>query len=86
MRPIEEQSEIESQRLWAKTAAAVKERNHEVATDEKTKIEDMQREKAAKRAADGTEWHPKLFRAVEGGPSGPEHGEEDLEWIIDAEM
>ena len=64
----------------------MKERNHEVATDEKTKIEDRQREKAAKRAADGTEWHPKLFRAVEGGPAGSERGEEDLEWIIDAEM
>jgi len=40
VRPIPEQDERESQRLWEKTAKAVKERNHEVATDEKTKIED----------------------------------------------
>ena len=51
VRPIAEQEEYESQRLWANTAKAVKERNHEVATDEKTKIEDQQREAAAKRTA-----------------------------------
>jgi hypothetical protein len=85
-RPLEEQAERESQRLWAKTAQAVKERNHELATDEKTKIEEVQREEAAKRANDGVEWHPKLFRPVKGGPGGPEEGEEDLEWIINASV
>ncbi|KAH6651103.1 hypothetical protein F5144DRAFT_589409 [Chaetomium tenue] len=83
-RPLEEQAERESQRLWAKTSQAVKERNHELATDEKTKVEEVQREEAAKRANDGVEWHPKLFRPVKGGPGGPEEGEEDLEWIINA--
>ncbi|KAK4156864.1 Oxysterol-binding protein-like protein OBPalpha [Chaetomidium leptoderma] len=83
-RPLEEQHDRESQRLWAKTAQAVKERNHELATEEKTKIEEAQREEAAKRVHDGVEWHPKLFRAVKGGPGGPEEGEEDLEWIINA--
>jgi hypothetical protein len=86
VRPIEEQEERESQRLWAKTAQAVKDRNHELATDEKTKIEDMQRDEAAKRAADGVEWQPRLFRRVKGGPGGPDEGEEDLEWIINAQM
>ena len=85
-RPLEEQEERESQRLWAKTAQAVKERNHELATEEKTKIEEAQREEAAKRANDGVEWHPRLFRRVKGGPGGPEEGEEDLEWIINATM
>ncbi|KAK3394446.1 hypothetical protein B0H63DRAFT_460927 [Podospora didyma] len=85
-RPLEEQDERESQVLWAKTAQAVKDRNHELATDEKTKIEDMQREEAAKRANDGVEWHPRLFRRVKGGPHGPEEGEEDLEWIINAQI
>src|SRR6478609_11767007 len=84
VRPIEEQEERESQRLWEKTAKAVKERNHELATDEKTKIEDRQREEAAKRAQDGVEWQPRLFRSVKGGPGGPEEGEEELEWIINA--
>jgi len=85
-RPIEEQEERESQRLWQKTAQAVKEWNHEVATDEKTKIEDMQREEAAKRAQDVVEWRPRLFRPVKGGPGNGEEGEEDLEWIINATM
>lgn len=86
VRPIEEQGARESQRLWQRTARAVKERNHELATDEKTKVEDMQREEAAARAQDGVEWTPRLFRRVNGGPGGAEEGEEDLEWIINAQM
>lgn len=57
-----------------------------MATTEKTKIEDQQREEAAKRAEGNVEWHPKLFRAVRGGPGGSEEGEEDLDWIINAEV
>ncbi|CAJ0553555.1 Ff.00g120670.m01.CDS01 [Fusarium sp. VM40] len=86
VRPIEEQEERESQRLWDKTSRAVKERNHELATDEKTKIEDRQREEAAQRAQENIEWHPRLFRRVQGGPGGMEEGEEDLEWVINAHM
>lgn len=82
VRPMEDQEERESQRLWHKVVQAVKERNHEVATDEKTLIEDRQREEAARRAAEGVEWQPRLFRRVRGGPGGSEEGEEDLEWII----
>ena len=65
---------------------ALKERNHEVATDEKTKIEDMQREEASKRQAQNIDWKPKLFRPVRGGPNGPEEGEEALDWILNATM
>jgi hypothetical protein len=57
-----------------------------LATDEKTKIEDAQRDEAAKRAEENIEWHPKLFRAVRGGPGGSEEGEEDLDWILNASM
>lgn len=85
-RPIQEQEERESQRLWERTAKAVKERNHELATDEKTKIEDRQREEAATRAQENVEWIPRLFRAVKSAPGGPEEGEESLEWIINAHM
>jgi len=84
VRPISEQATRESQRLWEATANAVRERNHELATDEKTKIEDRQREEAAKRAQDGIQWQPRLFRAVKSGPGEPEEGMADLEWIIDA--
>ncbi|KAI9650493.1 Oxysterol-binding protein OBPa [Ciborinia camelliae] len=86
VRPLEEQEDRESQKLWLKTAKAVKERNHEVATDEKTFIEDMQRDEAAKRAEDGVEWTPRLFRLVRGGPGGSEEGEEDLDWILNASI
>ncbi|KAL8907761.1 MAG: hypothetical protein Q9171_005719 [Xanthocarpia ochracea] len=86
VRPLGEQGECESQKLWHKTVIAIKEQNHEAATDEKTKIEDRQREVAAKRQQAGTEWHPKLFRKVRGGPGGSEEGEEDLDWILAANI
>jgi hypothetical protein len=86
VRPLEEQSERESQKLWYSTVQGLNARNHEVATTEKTKIEDQQREEAAKRAEGNVDWHPKLFRAVRGGPGGSEEGEEDLDWIINAEV
>lgn len=86
VRPVAEQEERESQRLWQKTSQAVKDRNHELATDEKTTVEDAQRDEAAKRAQDGVEWHPRLFRRVKGGPGSFEEGVEDLEWIINANM
>jgi hypothetical protein len=83
VRPIHDQEERESQRLWANAAQAVRDRNHEVATDEKTKIEDRQREEAAARAQEGNEWHPRLFRRV--NPESDGVGE-DLEWVIDTRM
>jgi len=83
---LEEQDERESQKLWLKVTKAIKAKDQEVATDEKTRIEDMQREEAAKRADEGVDWHPRLFRRVRGGRGGPEEGEEDLDWIINAKM
>lgn len=85
-RPLQQQHDRESQKLWRKTAQAVIDRNHELATDEKTKIEDMQREEAAKRAEGGGDWHPRLFRRVRAGPGESEEGDEALEWIINAKM
>ncbi|KAH0543567.1 hypothetical protein FGG08_002128 [Glutinoglossum americanum] len=82
VRAIEEQEERESQRLWSKVVTALRERNHDVATDEKSKIEERQRIETATRAADGIEWNPRLFRPVHGGPGGPEEGYEDLDWIL----
>lgn len=65
---------------------AIKEKDQDTATDEKSRIEDRQRQEAAKRAEEGVDWHPSLFRRVRGGPGGSEEGEEDLDWIIDAKM
>jgi len=85
-RTLEEQDERESQKLWYNTAEAVKARDHVRATDEKTKIEDMQRDEAARRVEEGIDWHPRLFRPVRGGPGGSEQGEEDLDWILNANI
>ena len=86
VRPMEEQDERESQRLWYQTNLAIKDRNHDAATDEKSKIEDRQRVETAQRTEKGLEWEPKLFRKVRGGPGGTEEGEEDLDWILSTEM
>lgn len=85
-RPIEEQGERESQRLWLSTVKAVHVVDHEQATVEKAKIEDRQREEAKRREESGEEWMPKLFRRVDSGPGGSEEGEADLEWIIKAQL
>jgi hypothetical protein len=83
---LEEQGPRESQKLWHDTCVAIKNVDHAAATDEKTRIEEMQREEAAQRHEHNIEWQPKLFRAVHGGPGGPEEGEEQLDWILDAKM
>lgn len=85
-RPLEEQNERESQKLWHLVTEAVKRKDQDTATTEKARIEDMQREEAAKRNNDGLDWHPQLFRRVQGGPGGNEEGEEDLDWIISAKV
>jgi hypothetical protein len=85
-RPIAEQEERESVRLWEKVTTAIRNKDQNVATEEKSRIEDMQREEAARRADEGVDWRPRLFRAVQGGPGGQDEGEEDLDWIISANM
>ncbi|KAJ9616559.1 Oxysterol-binding protein OBPa [Cladophialophora chaetospira] len=85
-RPLEEQGERESQRLWKPTVQAVHVRDHELATTEKAKIEDRQREEAKRREELGVEWKPKLFRRVDARAGGTEEGEEDLEWIINTNL
>ncbi|CCD26319.1 oxysterol-binding protein related protein OSH7 NDAI_0H01450 [Naumovozyma dairenensis CBS 421] len=74
VRPIEEQGEYESQRLWDKVIKALAERDHEVATEEKFQVENAQRQFAKKRIEDGVEFHPKLFRKANPG--------EDLDYYI----
>lgn len=84
-RPLEEQEPTESQLLWSKTVRALKKRDHDAATTEKSKIEDEQRELATKRGGEES-WKPRLFRAAQGGSGGSEEGEENLDWVINAKM
>lgn len=85
-RPLEEQDERESQRLWHIVTEAVKQKDQDAATDEKARIENIQREEAAKRMSDGVDWHPQLFRAATNHHEGLGDGEEDLDWIINAKV
>lgn len=63
VRPTSEQGQYESRRLWEKVVAALGERNHKVATDEKYEIEDYQR-KLQKKREEGLEppFKPRLFK------------------------
>ena len=65
---------------------ALKEQDHDTATDAKTEVEENQRKEAAERLEKAIEWQPKLFRKVLAGPGGPEEGEEGLDWILNADM
>ncbi|CEP60886.1 oxysterol-binding protein OSH6 LALA0_S02e01904g [Lachancea lanzarotensis] len=74
VRPIEEQGDFESRKLWSKVTAALAKQDHTTATDEKFAIEDEQRQLAKKRSEEGSQFHPKLFRPAEPG--------DDLEYYI----
>lgn len=78
VRPLEEQLDIESRKLWKPTIDALSQRNHEVATNEKAKVENEQRENARKRLEDGVEFHPKLFRRIQDS----EVDRKDLEYVL----
>ncbi|KAL7269999.1 Oxysterol-binding protein OBPa [Rhizina undulata] len=82
VRPFSEQDERESQKLWRPVVAALKKRDQEMATDEKFRIEDRQREEARTREAEGVEWKPRFFRQVDLS-KGEEEG---LDWVISARI
>ncbi|KAF8463167.1 putative oxysterol binding protein [Kalaharituber pfeilii] len=77
VRPMKEQEERESRRLWKAVITALNRRDQQVATDEKFKIENRQREEARLREADGVEWKPRFFRAMDSGEE-----DEELDFII----
>lgn len=80
VRPLEEQADEESQKLWYNTCVAIRNSDHAAATDEKTKVEEAQRARAAQRVEEGKEWRPRFFK-----PSIVA-GEENLDWILEADM
>ncbi|KAL1303717.1 hypothetical protein AAFC00_007067 [Neodothiora populina] len=85
-RPLSEQSERESQKLWYKVTEAVKKADQRVATDEKSLIEDRQRKEAAEMGGEEN-WSPKLFRKSGTGTGGIGDGdEENLDWVINADI
>jgi oxysterol-binding protein-related protein 8 len=65
VRPLEEQEERESRKLWAKVTQAIIKRDQYTATEAKSAIEDRQREETRTRDADGVTWHPRFFKRVD---------------------
>ncbi|ESW97001.1 Protein KES1 [Ogataea parapolymorpha DL-1] len=65
VKPIEEQSPLESRRAWQKVAEAIRANNYNLIHEEKTKIENEQRELRKKEAADDTPWKQKFFEEID---------------------
>ncbi|KAJ1734498.1 Oxysterol-binding protein 4 [Coemansia biformis] len=61
IRPVGEQSELESRRVWHKVAEALRNGSYDVASREKTSIEEEQRALRRRRAEASIEWRPSLF-------------------------
>ncbi|KAI9031933.1 hypothetical protein CLU79DRAFT_693763 [Phycomyces nitens] len=60
--PLEtEQEKLESRRLWSALTAAIHGRDMEKATEEKTFIEDEQRQSTKEREEHGIPWKPRFF-------------------------
>jgi len=65
VRPLDEQEERESRKLWYKVTSAIIKRDQATATEAKTAIEDRQREETRARDAEGVTWHPRFFKQVD---------------------
>ncbi|ORX36095.1 hypothetical protein BD324DRAFT_630144 [Kockovaella imperatae] len=65
VKPISEQGEWESRRLWEKVARGIRSGNYDEAAKEKTRIENEQRQRRKDEAAGGTSWDLKLFEHVD---------------------
>lgn len=59
--PLDDQEWNESRKLWSKVTAGLAAKDMDAATDEKTFIENRQREETAVRRKEGLQWHPRFF-------------------------
>ncbi|GEQ66926.1 hypothetical protein JCM33374_g589 [Metschnikowia sp. JCM 33374] len=80
VRPLEEQLDRESNKLWGATIRALSERNHALATEEKAKVENNQRQIAKTRLESGVEFFPRLFKKVQTSKSAG--SAEGLEYVF----
>lgn len=58
---FEDQMEYESDKMWSKVSAAIRQENQELATNEKTALEEAQRNATKARLADNEPWIPRCF-------------------------
>jgi hypothetical protein len=63
--PIEEQDPYESRRAWQKVAAGIAIGDMDITGEEKTKIEEEQRELRRQEKAEGRKWERRYFSLVE---------------------
>lgn len=59
--PLDHQEWNESRKLWSKVTTGLATNDLDSATDEKTFIENKQREDTANRQKEGLQWHPRFF-------------------------
>lgn len=62
--PLEHQSEWESEKLWSAVTLAINNDDQVAATEQKTILEEAQRERAKERKMNNHEWIPKYFVQV----------------------
>lgn len=81
VRPLEEQDEQESRRLWDPVTQNLLGKNWGEATKQKQVIEQLQRDKAAKRKADEVEFVPRFFvpEFDDGRPRLSEEGQKAIQ-------
>lgn len=65
VKPIEEQGDMESRKVWQKTAEGIKSQNYDAASKDKSRIENEQRQKRKDEAAAGTPHQLEYFVHVE---------------------
>ncbi|XP_050305618.1 oxysterol-binding protein-related protein 9 isoform X2 [Anthonomus grandis grandis] len=64
VRPISQQEENESRRLWKEVTAGLRFNDIDKATNAKQTLEQKQRDEAKDRKGNGKEWQTKLFRKI----------------------
>lgn len=61
VKPLDQQAENESRKLWFSTLSALEDNDHTRATNEKFEVEDKQRRVAKERSEKGQEFEPAFF-------------------------
>lgn len=69
VKPVEEQGELETRRVWQKVSEAIRAGDTQTAGAEKSKIENKQRAERKERDEQSTQWEPKYFHWEENHPT-----------------
>ncbi|EMG50663.1 KES1 Oxysterol-binding protein 4 [Candida maltosa Xu316] len=65
VKPIEEQNDLESRKAWAKVAEAIKKADYNLIAEEKSLIENQQRELRKSEKEAGTTWQTRWFDKID---------------------